>query len=68
MVVVCFKDGDEERCHPFQVHKAVRRGEPARVYVSGLIFSLGVQSPVSRIDVEGPSEEPGHWRWKGKPS
>jgi hypothetical protein len=68
-VVVCFRrEGEEERCHPMLVTKAVRRGTPARVYVSGLIFSFGVQSPVSRVDIEGPSTEPGHWRWKGSPS
>jgi hypothetical protein len=54
--------------YPFLVTKAVRRGEPARVFVNGLVFALGMVSPSSRLDIEGPSDEPGHWNWKGEPS
>jgi hypothetical protein len=65
MVVVCFEDG---ACYPLLVLKAVRKGEPAMVYVCGHVFVMGKEHYQHMTEVPGPSEAPGHWHWRKDPS
>lgn len=56
---------------PMTVAHAELRGDPATVFVKGLVFEFGKDGsvqPHNRIEIQGPSEQPGCWNWRGDPS